>query len=289
MKKNAALLIALLVTLLVGCQDGLDSVATDGDLVSFSYRVPDGRTLQGQGRLHGQFIIYDRDILIPVSAMVGAGVVPQANYESGVKLWDEFGGVVWYRFDANVSADVRTKVKNAAKVWNDIGFRIMEWGRGGKDREYVRVTTAIDPLYEWSCYATIGRGSQSSISGIVNQYAAGSRCTMHDYIHEWGHILGLLHETDRSDRDQYLDIIDPYCIDSTYGRSFGAYDFDSIMHYDAYNRDADGNKTNICFRPKPSTGRGIDSIGFTERLSAGDIAVMNFLYPNRPYDRPIPR
>ena len=91
-------------------------------------------------------------------------------------------------------------------------------------------------------------------------------------MHETGHAVGLIHEHQRSDRDQYIDVDSAvqngkdFKIDSKATR-IGNYDCVSLMHY------------------PPETGKiaikpgGCPSVGGATGLSPGDQAALRYLYP----------
>lgn len=107
------------------------------------------------------------------------------------------------------------------------------------------------------------------------------RCTMMITAHEIGHALGLWHEQSRADRDLFIQILwdniednHSYNFDQhlSDGDDFGAYDYQSIMHYGPYAFSKNGQPTIIPLI------EGVE-IGQRRRLSEKDIAVINAMYP----------
>lgn len=105
--------------------------------------------------------------------------------------------------------------------------------------------------------------------------------------HEICHALGLLHEQSREDRDRFITInydnilpfmgnnFDKAVFSST---DVGSYDFSSIMHYfsTAFGKTVNNvTLQTIVRRSNPSD----NSFGFSNVLSAGDIAGINRMYP----------
>jgi len=84
---------------------------------------------------------------------------------------------------------------------------------------------------------------------IGNTLTIGKKCekdglTLKTLIHEFGHVLGLYHEMNRGDRDQYIEILDGRLkkkFESNFKLPFvhpktlnTPYDFLSVMHYSQY-------------------------------------------------------
>ena len=113
--------------------------------------------------------------------------------------------------------------------------------------------------------------------------ASDLRCA----VHEIGHTLGMLHEHQRSDRDNYIDIFRENLNWSDrkfntnfakVGRSYGLYDPNSIMHYGSFLTEADAIDPS-----KPvlleKSGRALTR---KTELSLGDLRGRDFLYGDLP-------
>ena len=124
----------------------------------------------------------------------------------------------------------------------------------------------------------------------------GRDCSKGSIAHEICHALGLRHEHARSDRDSFVTIhwenikgttnqgtgnrdtppADNFAITSDPSEDFGAYDYNSIMHYSKTAFTRNGLPT-ISPRPHPT-----QAIGQRDSLGAGDLAVLSEMYPAAP-------
>jgi Astacin (Peptidase family M12A) len=266
----------LIASVLLGAcgQNAQPSSRVASELVPFAYALPDGTTLRGKAEKRGDTLLFDRDMVLPASAALSAnGARTQGNI--GGSAWRR--GIVVYDFDPNLDSTTRTNVLNAMSPWRQQGIRFK---RRTFESNYVWITTAYFPQYQWVCAASLGYQYSGG-----NVLYAGSACRTRDYVHEWGHILGLGHEHSRPDRDSY--IIADYSLGGTDGYASGAYDFDSIMHYDAFERFEDGSVNYSRVLIQPLDGRSLFSFGWNETPSYGDRRAIADLYPYEPPCNPI--
>ncbi|WP_172329824.1 M12 family metallopeptidase [Mangrovicoccus sp. HB161399] len=108
-------------------------------------------------------------------------------------------------------------------------------------------------------------------------------------LHELGHVLGLIHEQSRSDRDQFIRFLDPALAASTDGdwarvddsENYGIpYNLGSFMQYWDTAGSSSGKRT-MEYIPDPS--RRWDT---PEWLNADAVRAVNALYPRRCADKP---
>jgi hypothetical protein len=107
-------------------------------------------------------------------------------------------------------------------------------------------------------------------------------------LHELGHAIGLIHEHERGDRDEYINIFPEnalpekrYLIERKFDDSINItqYDFHSIMHYWKTVVSFNGLNT---LEPKEKYIHLIDSIGQRKRLSNLDKTSVNKIYSFSP-------
>jgi pimeloyl-ACP methyl ester carboxylesterase len=125
------------------------------------------------------------------------------------------------------------------------------------------------------CNSFVGR------KGGMQQIAAGADCAPGSIIHVLGHALGLYHEQSRPDRDQYVKIVWKNIVPGT-EHNFNIvespvnmrrpYDYSSIMHDPPNAFSENGSPTITPLLPNVS-------IGQRDRLSPGDVLLLNSLYP----------
>ncbi|KAM8921395.1 astacin-like metalloendopeptidase [Pelodytes ibericus] len=136
---------------------------------------------------------------------------------------------------------------------------------------------AISIISGVGCWSSVGR-----TGGIQELSVAGSSCMLNGIIqHELNHALGMLHESSRSDRDDYITIVTKY-ISPEYLSNFNKYDTDnlgleydygSIMHLGRNDYSNTTGKDTII--PKLDTSI---QLGQKVGLSPLDIAKMKKLY-----------
>ena len=140
------------------------------------------------------------------------------------------GGVMPYTFSATATAAFKTSVTNALASMSTQGI----------DPITFVVRTNQDNYVEFTPITT---GNSNSLLGMVGGKQAINLLTgwsTSTFYHEVMHALGVWHEQQRWDRDDYLTVTDANIpaglksnVDKVFGDTSAAFDFDSIMLYDS--------------------------------------------------------
>ncbi|HWU88233.1 MAG TPA: M12 family metallopeptidase [Kofleriaceae bacterium] len=199
----------------------------------------------------------------------GKGSNPTAAVTSN--LWPT--KVIVYEFDPAVDATTRQRVIDAMNPWKSAGIIFRQ---RTNQSSYVRITTEYLSQYPFVCkVATIGYQQ-------VNTYYAGRNCRMRDFVHEWGHILGLFHEHQRTDRDQFV------IVDASIGDTIAGMGSDWAPTTSARScttmptvgtRTARSNYDKVLITPRD--GRPLNSFGWNDTPSSEDLSAVSSLYANR--------
>lgn len=231
--------------------------AQDGEPTGITADVPPG------------FVLVHGDILIPEGEFRG-GFSPTA--------WPD--GIVYFEFDANVTAENRLRVYDAMDEWHDSGADVVFVPRTvGANDDYVHIQSS-----DTTNNSSIGvRGGEQ----FINIRNWGAKFTI---VHELCHTLGFWHEQSRPDRDTFVTIqwgnIDP---DHTFNFDHEPnwltlatdYDFDSVMHYNQFAFTTCAIPTpglceTIIVRPPNEDQQW--NIGQRDHISALDAADMQDVY-----------
>ncbi len=160
------------------------------------------------------------DIQVPAAAS------PEAVFE--LNLWPN--GVVFYEFDANVTAANRAIMRGAMQAWSAGSNIVFREGRG----QFIIAPIFIHIQNSTGNNSALGMVPFGQIMNIV------SWGTPFIIVHELGHALGLHHEHERPDRDSFITVnsgniqagqADQFDRLPNGTPVYGPYDFDSIMHY----------------------------------------------------------
>ncbi|RLG45242.1 MAG: hypothetical protein DRN81_02360 [Thermoproteota archaeon] len=156
------------------------------------------------------------------------------------KLWDR--GIIHYEYAKGITPYCREKIR----------YSMAQWSEATDD------TVIFLPKVNWKPHITFVPGN--GYSAYLGMPYWNSRvkidkevCGIRGIKHELGHVIGLIHEHERPDRDQYIDIkwenIREGKFHNFYGHTaegypiLGPYDYFSIMHYSSRAFTKNGHLT----------------------------------------------
>jgi Astacin (Peptidase family M12A) len=212
---------------------------------------------------------------------------PTSNY-----LWST--KFIPYEFENTVTPAQQAAITASVNSWNAKTNLTVQWRHissyTGPDRSVI--FKSVDAGGQYCGLAYIGYQGRvisapfaRDFINLNNNVVESGNCfddrTIH---HEMGHVLGLPHEQNRCDRNQYVTLVSPYATDPLCGGDFTTwnrgFDFASIMLYDNRfvrpKRNASGSYIgNLYYTGDPS--RDINNTV----LSSTDINTINSLYAGR--------
>ena len=193
-------------------------------------------------------------------------------------LWE--WGVIPYEFAPNFSEAEKLRIRGQMDLWQTVAPvlfvpRTTQIGFLAVTRDEVADAITASPCF----------GSYGHTPGQVQRLNLGSTCSssVRTISHELGHVLGLYHEHQRPDRDDYL-IIDlgnvagnaRYAFDKYGAPLAGPYDFDSVMHYASNAFALDLSRPTMS--PRPQYASQGARMGLAVAPSATDHNVVALIY-----------
>ena len=204
------------------------------------------------------------------------------------------GGIVRYDYDSlinNFNKSQREEFSRAVVELNRFtNVRISGIGGTGRTK-FDRIVLSNDSD---GCYATLGRSSKQpqKLNLADNCFTNGRNLPNYNApLHELGHALGLIHEHQRSDRDDFITVNRSNLLPklrtgsawnavvptrSSQGRT--AYDVDSVMHYNSFVGSGVYNTNIPIFSVKSGVRSPLDGDFGSERLTALDVEAINRRY-----------
>jgi hypothetical protein len=206
-------------------------------------------------------------------------------------LWPTVGGVATvYYINANSSATdsvdeaANANIQTAVDTFNADFPGLIQWVPwvSGDPAYYVEINLNADDT-SGECEALEG------FENIEAQPMGGSAaCTVGTILHEMGHIIGLYHEFQRADRNNYVTVNYNNVIKGSWGnfeiltnevQILGPYDYASVMQYPAYSFSRNGGPVIETIPPGMPLGgsEGVPAQTVAD-YSAGDKETIERLY-----------
>jgi hypothetical protein len=205
-------------------------------------------------------------------------VIPLGAVKASTDLWED--GVLPLVFDKGISAEKQKLLFDSCYEWTKVAN--VQCVSGSYKKRKLTVTQNLGN----GCWASWGMSRHALL--LQRRMNLSKSCwTRATLLHELGHALGLIHEHQRPDRDQFVTIheenIKPSFLALNTTVNFEIqkaqletpYDFLSIMHYPRRAFSKNGFDTIV---PKAPYIEFLNSMGQGSALSEGDVQTMRSMY-----------
>jgi hypothetical protein len=199
--------------------------------------------------------VYQGDIILDkiAPAVVGGRPRPELlTVASQSSLWPQVGGVATvYYVNANAGATdsvdiaANENIQTAITTFNNDFAGIIQWvpWNSSDGPNYVNIDLEAGNT-SGECEAAEGYEAEP-----LQPMGGSAYCTVGTILHEMGHIIGLWHEFQRPDRDNYVTVNYGNVIKGSWGnfeiltqnaQILGLYDYASVMQYPPYSFSRNG-------------------------------------------------
>ena len=229
---------------------------------------------QGDKCIVGGDAYVDLSSTVEPSSLQGAAR-SEATVPNGYAIWPS--NTVYYRFVTATPAQIAV-IRAQMDVWQN--------ATGVKFVESTRLVYCLAIMVNINSTTSIGGstslGYQQNSSMSLNDISPST------VIHELGHVLGLTHEHERSDRDLYVKVntanvstessCQSYYLNdypNAWGSGIGGFDYSSVMIYESYG----------CAKPNKAVLTKLDGsiIPINSIPTASDINGVKRLYTSTPF------
>lgn len=243
-------------------------------VANLKVEVEGGKTKTFEVYVHGNDVLMGGDIVIGKYDELfneKKGLVSRGRTDpTSSTLW--INGNVPYILDGNISSQKRNEIleaMNHIESQTNVCFKNKE----ADNSDYVRIRI---------CNRNSTFPGRVGGEQVLKITASSDVPTI---IHELLHVVGLLHEHERPDYEEFLNVdsdqVGDWCftVNPIYDYEYvGSYDYYSIMHYLPFQCGGGSDPNNPPFSPKQDLGDYL--IGSTDVMSPGDVASVNSLYPD---------
>jgi hypothetical protein len=162
-------------------------------------------------------------------------------------LWPQVTGVatVYYIIDSASDPNATPKINAAINTFNADFMGVIQW---------VPWTSADGPNYvdidlSASDESGVCEANEGYDAKPAQPMSGSTNCTIGTILHEMGHVIGLWHEQNRTDRASYITVSYANVIKGSWGnfqiqtddvQILGPYDYASVMQYPPYSFTANG-------------------------------------------------